>query len=289
MSLQLEPIERIGAVSVEEFRRRYDDNDRPVIITGGASHWPAMKKWSIAFMRDKVGDKMVPVQASPDGRIPAFPEKGFSENSQVLTLREFIDLTFGPQRDDSTYYYCDGKPMDADFPELLEDVEFPPFMSGLRAPRAFVWIGREGTNTTLHYDNRFNLLVMVKGVKRVLLFSPDQTPDLYPYPVHATSPNLSRLSLQQLDYQRFPRAKRIKALEGVLQPGDMLFMPCAWWHEVHTLEDGISVNLMARPALRHHLLPSMMRLSVRSAVQTLDELRRRLKPTETEKYDSRGA
>lgn len=42
----------------------------------------------------------------------------------------------------------------------------------------------QGNVTPCHYDEQQNLFCQLKGSKRFILFSPDNFPCLYPYPVH---------------------------------------------------------------------------------------------------------
>ena len=77
----------------------------------------------------------------------------------------------------------------------------------------------------------------VKGKKRFLLFSPDQFTSLYPYPVGHPHDRQSQVDLDAPNYQRFPKFRNINALEAILEPGDVLYVPTNWWHHVEANKD----------------------------------------------------
>lgn len=49
-------------------------------------------------------------------------------------------------------------------------------------------------------------------------------------------------------------------LEATLEPGDILFLPAFWWHNVVSLDASISVNYWWRPPLSACLYPNFFRM-----------------------------
>jgi hypothetical protein len=76
----------------------------------------------------------------------------------------------------------------------------------------------------------------VLGKRRFTLFAPDQVHNLYPGPLTPTPGGqvVTLADLSKPDFSRFPRLKQ--ALENAyivdLEPGDGLYYPNMWWHEV---------------------------------------------------------
>lgn len=48
---------------------------------------------------------------------------------------------------------------------------------------------------------------------------------------------MSPVDILDPDYERFPLFRGAKRLQCVLRPGDVLFMPAFWWHEVQSYPD----------------------------------------------------
>lgn len=61
-----------------------------------------------------------------------------------------------------------------------------------------------GSRSNLHYDPYQNLLCVVRGTKRVRLFSPGATPYLYPMPLYGESPNHSNVDVTAPDLVTHP-------------------------------------------------------------------------------------
>ena len=86
-----------------------------------------------------------------------------------------------------------------------------------------------------------NLLVQVTGHKRVVLFSPRDAQYLY------LCGDKSRvLDIDSPDISLFPHFSRATRHQCVLEPGDVLFIPALWFHNVVSLEFGVAVNVFWR-------------------------------------------
>jgi len=85
--------------------------------------------------------------------------------------------------------------------------------------------------------------VQVSGRKKVILIPPEQS-DLVYYPCREFGRNLhfSPVEAERPDLDRHPRFARATPWEVTVQPGDMLFIPAAWWHYLRALEPSISLN-----------------------------------------------
>ena len=99
-------------------------------------------------------------------------------------------------------------------------------------PRIF--IGPRGAITPLHMDiwETHAWLAQLVGRKRWLLFPPDQRPLLYDYQVQPC----------QADLEKFPLFRKASPLECTIGPGDVIFVPSGWAHEVISLDATISIT-----------------------------------------------
>jgi len=59
---------------------------------------------------------------------------------------------------------------------------------------------------------------------------------------------LSYVDCDNPDYEKFPKFREARAWEGMLNPGEILYLPARWWHQVRSLQDAISVNFWWAPA-----------------------------------------
>lgn len=102
-----------------------------------------------------------------------------------------------------------------------------------------LWLGNQATVST-HYDGSDNLACVVAGRRRFTLFSPEQTANLYPGSLNFTPAGapVSLVSLHEPDFDRYPLFKTAldNAWSAELNPGDAIFIPMLWWHNVESLE-----------------------------------------------------
>ena len=107
-----------------------------------------------------------------------------------------------------------------------------------------VWMGQPHVIAHCHYDGYHNFFAQLYGSKKFTLFQPDNWPGLYPYPFLHPSHAQTQVNLSNtLDIDSFPLAESVRALEVVLQPGDLLYMPPLWFHLVESMDVSISVNV----------------------------------------------
>jgi len=117
--------------------------------------------------------------------------------------------------------------------------------------------GPQGAVTPAHFDEQENVFAQLTGVKRVRLFPPAAWARLYPYPVgHPCDrqaqvrlpavPGATRLD-DDADQAAFPAFSA--ALDNTtaemhvdLQPGECLYVPQYWWHQMEALTDNVSLS-----------------------------------------------
>jgi hypothetical protein len=109
-----------------------------------------------------------------------------------------------------------------------------------------IWIGNRAVTQT-HFDINYNLVCMVAGRKRFVLFPPEQTKNLYMGPLEATISGVptSMASLENPDFDAHPRFREAldAATVAELEPGDGLYVPYMWWHHVSSADDlNVQVN-----------------------------------------------
>ena len=124
-----------------------------------------------------------------------------------------------------------------------------------------IWIGSKGAVTPLHYDAWPGLLFQTHGAKRVLMFSPDDIPNLYFMPQFAVGARWSKLPgrSREADTTEFPRFSKATRFEGTLEAGETLFIPPFWPHEIEALEPNISVPFRFGLAKAEYLNPRFLR------------------------------
>ncbi|KAF2193777.1 Clavaminate synthase-like protein [Zopfia rhizophila CBS 207.26] len=191
---------------------------------------------------------------------PAFKQTGYLAQhdlfAQIPSLRSDISI---PD-------YCFSDPPPVPFT--------PPQTPKLDSPLLNAWFGPRGTISPLHTDPYYNILVQVVGYKYVRLYGPDQSSFLHPLGIDKMGVDMSNTSAVDLDEamalfsalspfgsqarreekgegvqeqmtkfeKQFPGFTAARYLEGVLGPGECLYLPVGWWHYVRSLTSSFSVS-----------------------------------------------
>ena len=231
-------VERRDSVSRDEWLERYVSQGRPLLLTGMARDWPALQRWTPQSLRERFGSCEVEIQADRNAD-PKYEENKLDRRRKVR-FAEFVDrvLTGGPTND---YYLTANNELlrSPEFAPLLDDIgTLPAFCRrGDLARSAWFWFGPAGTNTPLHHDAVMLMHTQVYGRKRWRFISPLETPRLYNY-----SGVFSPIDIDQPDLVRYPAFREVKVLEVIAGPGDTVFLPLGWWHQVAALDVSISFS-----------------------------------------------
>jgi len=231
-------VEKRSRVSRDEFVERYVRGCRPVVLTDLAKDWPAMQRWSFEEFKRRYGKLTVQVQSGRDA--DADYEVNKVRLRRDTNFAAFLDRVAmsGPTNDE--YLTASNELLRRpEFMGLLDDIgSLPDFCDRAAMPRsASLWVGPAGTRTPLHHDTLMLLHTQVVGRKRWRFVSPLSGPRVYnDFDVY------SPVDFDRLDLARFPEAAKVKVLDVVVEPGETMFLPLAWWHQVSSLDRCISLS-----------------------------------------------
>ncbi|MEK8052909.1 cupin-like domain-containing protein [Ideonella sp. DXS22W] len=117
------------------------------------------------------------------------------------------------------------------------DLSDPAFQA--RDPLVSIWLGNR-TRIAAHFDLPDNIACVVAGRRRFTLFPPEAVGDLYVGPLDLTPAGqaISLVDMAAPDFERHPRFANALAVAQVAEmgPGDAIFIPSLWWHQVEALE-----------------------------------------------------
>lgn len=85
-----------GAIDPATFLRCYVGANKPLIVRGGAAHWPAVAKWGRTYLEEAAGDALVTVDVTPNGRGDAVTPIGALAGQG--TTRRSIGCAGGPRQ-----------------------------------------------------------------------------------------------------------------------------------------------------------------------------------------------
>jgi ribosomal protein L16 Arg81 hydroxylase len=236
-------IDRFSNLDLSVFKQHYLTEKKPVIITDSVK-WEAINKWTPSYFENLYSSKKVALTVfNPNINMPG-------DEIKVL-MPEAIKIIYS-NLDKNKKHYLMQRSLHQEFPELVGDIDYPIYADKNNKHTVNFWFGEAGTNTKPHYDYSHNFLAQIMGVKRVRLFAPSDSRTMYPYSidhtvvmdgVHHPAVQASRVAdIDCLDKSNFQEFNNNTLFEGNLNPGDILFIPAGWWHEVKSLDVAMSVN-----------------------------------------------
>jgi ribosomal protein L16 Arg81 hydroxylase len=104
------------------------------------------------------------------------------------------------------------------------------------------WMSPAGLGSPLHFDVPQNLFAQVIGRKQVLLYPPRDVVNLYPLAPYSRLPHYSRVDAETAGRGALPTPPADPSDARGVEPGDLLFIPRLWWHQVRSLDFSVSVN-----------------------------------------------
>jgi hypothetical protein len=234
-------IERIHRPAPIQFYEEFERPGIPVVLTGLMDDWSAMTAWSREYLKRRAGHRNVSIRSEAVGEFTITPEAGPRWKREEVTFAEFLTRLDAPEH--GRVNYLQATCLEETLPELLGDIRIPVYADRARLTGCRLWIG-PGQRVGLHYDLGQNLLAMIRGRKRLLLFDPAQLPYLYHSPIEGPNSSFpySRLDPRNPDLARFPAFAHAQPIEVTIEPGEMLFMPSFWWHDVLSEGENIAVN-----------------------------------------------
>ncbi|ESQ87514.1 hypothetical protein ABAC460_19495 [Asticcacaulis sp. AC460] len=234
------------------------DAHEPIVFKGVVRDWPSVRASQTS------ADALIDYLKACDNGAPAAtfrqpPGDGkFFYNSTIdgftfqrgnlplsVTLERLRQIR---NQSNAEHVYIQSAPVKDHLPRMKAENQLPCVDA---EPR--IWIGNTSI-TQIHFDLSENLVCMIGGEKRFILFPPDQLPNLYMGPFERTVSNVptSMASLENPDFTAHPRfAEALKAATVAdLEPGDVLYIPYMWWH--HVVSSGgfnVQMNYWWNPAL----------------------------------------
>ena len=269
------PIEEINAADLNEHHIDYYFKSayKPLVIRGGAAHFPAVQKWKTDFeyLKSRCGDNFVYVRTETDR---AEYRKGQRYKINRMEFGKYLDrITSNDRKARSSYMAVTN--IRYRLGSIIGDVPLCDFEASpnhqsdrVRVFRLFannghkfklhsgphLWIAPRAHYEFCHFDPDDSILCMIDGTKRARIFSPQFLDSMA---VNAKGTK-GRTIQSQIDFaeccdgtkiketvfDRFPRFKEenVYGYSAELRAGDILFIPAFWFHQITSVTTSISIN-----------------------------------------------
>ncbi|NET33926.1 MAG: cupin-like domain-containing protein [Cyanothece sp. SIO1E1] len=249
------PREQASKLDYKLFFETYQKPGHPVVVTGALND---AIDWDLNYLCQQIGDQTFLIRQFGRERYQQDKRQWQSIGSGVesisMTFAEYAAVMQSGQAYEQDLYLAKS-PFTHTALAQNANLQQIPAVLPLRGPVTdwYLWVGPGGHTTCLHYDPFDGTLLQLHGTKRLVLFPPSQLYNVYPFPLlnHLRYGPKLRASYSQFypdrpDYEAFPKIRQAQAhrYEVILNPGDLMFIPAGWWHEISTVGTGMvcSVN-----------------------------------------------
>ncbi|XP_076906342.1 arginine-specific demethylase JMJ20-like [Bidens hawaiensis] len=254
-------------MSYSDFANKYLSKNEPVVITGLMSDWKACRDWVVVddgiikpnlhFIASNFGSSKV--QVADCG------SREFSDQKRLdMSVAEFIDHWLKPSTVEHDNLYLKDWHFVKEYPEytayttplfflddwlnlyldhyhMHEDLDTYQRRDNIScSDYRFVYMGAKGTWTPFHADvfRSYSWSANVCGKKQWYFLSPDQ----HHLAFDRNMKNSVYDIFEEVDDTIFPNFKKTVWLECTQERNEIIFVPSGWYHQVHNLEDTISIN-----------------------------------------------
>lgn len=262
MSFILHPIDTVDTIDAADFTANYLKPRRPLVIKGLTKNWPAHEKWTPEYLKQVVGNKVVPLYDNSK----ADPSKPINARAAEMPFDQYIDLIRSQPTELRIFFFNIFKQA----PQLINDIILPKdLMGGFLESMPAMFFGGSNSVTFLHYDIDLPHIFHTHfgGRKHVILFENKWKRRLYCLP-NATYA-LEDYDVLNPDIKKFPALEGVEGTEAFLEHGDTLFMPTGYWHWMKYIDGSYSLSLRAWDASLSRKAASLYNLAVKGGIDSL--------------------
>ena len=234
-------LDTVSEITRTRFHNEYWKPMRPLVLRARLfKHVPAVRRWSIASFAKRFGSVPVEVNVRRDR---ARRRSEVEREVEQTTLGEYIASIAGTTGNERYLVSRNGLLARPELAPLANELTgLPHFVTRPKLPAgASLWIGPKGTHSAPHFDPHSVLLLQIEGRKRVRLVPPDQLAFVENMDGYFASVDIDDPALAQRGFDP------ASVLSVTLNPGEGLFVPVAWFHEITALSPSMTLSLMSFP------------------------------------------
>ena len=215
----------------------------PVVLRGAVESWPCVAQARqsdaqiIDYIRSFSTSLPVTVYQLLEGQERRFfynrSMDGFNFSAVRMKLEDVLDKLSNAEKGLGAGYYVGSTTLNKYLPGFTEQNSLNELKHDALVS---IWLGNEAT-IAAHFDAPNNIACCVAGRRRFTLFPPEEVANLYVGPLEKTPSGQSISLVNPQEPEKFP--KFFDALKNAyiaeLEPGDAVYIPPMWWHQVEAL------------------------------------------------------
>ncbi|XP_050394060.1 tRNA wybutosine-synthesizing protein 5 [Patella vulgata] len=222
--------EVLGFPTPEDFLGKYCLPLKPVKFKDGAKLSPAFHLWTDEyFLNLNIPEK---------SKVLLETVKKESRQQKVVTM-DF--KMFVKNYMNTSFYMVDIVPM-----FLTPDLVLPcslqcPVLWNNKIADILMWFSSGGTSSVVHYDAVDNINCVYRGSKDIVIVDPVKYEGMTL--IDRPDGSYSDIDVDKMDYIKYPTLAKVEYIHAHLEPGDCLYIPHKWIHQVRSYNSSLAVNI----------------------------------------------
>jgi hypothetical protein len=245
MSQKLREVDGRELCSPAQFSREVIEPCLPVVMRGLVGGWPVVhaatrsaedfQDYLARFDNGGEADVFVGDPKIAGKYYYTSDLKGFNFERRRMRLADAVTAMVATQdRSGEPTMYVGSVPVN-DYLPGFADQNVLQVLAAHVLPR--IWLGH-ASNVSAHFDAYDNVACVVAGARRFTLYPPEAIEGLYVGPLDNTMAGqpVSLAASAPADEEKYPLFRKIKeqALCAELEPGDGIYIPKLWWHQIES-------------------------------------------------------
>lgn len=223
-------VEEQGFLSPKVFWQKYVSVHKPMVFRQAVAESPALKKWTDEYLVAEYGDLDVLLEVKRENR---------SRQPKRLNISTFIGLY---KKEDVYAVTVLPDPMrkEVQVPTCLLCGTFRDFVHETN-----FWMSSGGTRSVIHYDADENIHCIINGSKDFMMIekSFQQYLPMIDKGFFSGS-SYSSLDPDSVDLLLFPDVAKVQWTYATLYPGDCIYIPSEYLHQVRSYNRTISATIL---------------------------------------------
>ena len=245
MSQQLREVDGRDLSNPAQFLREIVEPCLPVVMRGLVSGWPAVhaatrsaedfRDYLIRFDNGTMTEAFIGDPKIAGKYYYAEDFKGFNfERRRMRFVDALTAMVASHGKSGEPTMYVGSCPISNFLPGFADQNVLQVLASHI-APR--IWLGH-ASDVSAHFDAVDNVACVVAGARRFTLYPPEAIDRLYVGPIDNTMAGqpVSIAASSPKDDDKYPLFREIReqALCAELKPGDGIYIPKLWWHQIES-------------------------------------------------------
>lgn len=203
------------------------------LYKGLAKSWPAYKKWSFDYFKEKYGTKDVIINNNKGIVDPKAPQK-----SETIELKKYIE-----ELENGTLKYLKLSSLAQKEKSLQLDLDLTWLKKFKKifsfGETFYMFIGGKNTKTPMHNEFPTTIYIQIHGIKKWVIYRPEDR--IFLDAITERRPYFFSKHIPDTENSENKIARFATKYEIILEPGDVLVVPPFYWHYVENITDSIGV------------------------------------------------